>query len=258
MRALIANLSDRERRQVADWVGERPETVLVVAALRSGDGRAWIDGDPAAPLAALIESALVPGEPQGFGESEALLELLVEADGWGCVEVDDCLGSEIEQDFASRWGPAHSVIDVIHELRKPVAVYDQPLVRQLSPTEALTLPTTDADLLPDRRLVAAAAEHGRFFACVNDGVIVGHGGSLAAGQVFADVGVQVTNARRRQGMAIACASRACQALQHDGLIPVWGTSSENTASLAVAQKLGFTETARLTYLVRGDGEISSE
>ena len=84
------------------------------------------------------------------------------------------------------------------------------------------------------------------------GVVVGQGGSLAAGLVFADVGVQVADARRRQGMATACASRACRALQNDGLIPVWGTSSENSASLAVARKLGFVETGRLTFLVRGD------
>jgi RimJ/RimL family protein N-acetyltransferase len=252
MRAAITDLSPDERRQVVDWIGERPETVIVVAALWSGEGRLWIDGDPAAPSAVLVESASVPGEPQGFGDGEALLQLLAEADGWSCVEVDRCLADEIEEHFASRWGPSRTVIDVIHELNEPVAVYDHPLVRRLTPTEALDLPTTDADLLPDRRLVAAAAEHGRFFAGVDDGVIIGQGGSLAAGRVFADVGVQVAGARRRQGVATACASRACQALQNDGLIPVWGTSSENAASLAVARKLGFFETARLTFLVRGD------
>jgi hypothetical protein len=36
------------------------------------------------------------------------------------------------------------------------------------------------------------------------------------------------------------------------LTPVWGTSSENAASLSVAQKLGLVETVRLTFLVRDD------
>ncbi|MGH1491138.1 MAG: GNAT family N-acetyltransferase [Acidimicrobiales bacterium] len=252
MPTAIADVSDDERRQVVDWIGERPETVLAVAALRSGAGRLWIEGGPTAPLALLVESALVPGEPQGFGDGEALLRLLEEADRWSCVEVDDVLAGEIEEGFARRWGLAHTVIDVVHEINEPVATYDHPLVRQLTPREALGLPSADADLLPDRQLVAAAAEQGRFFAAVDAGVIVGHGASLASGRVFADVGVHVAGAHRRRGVATACASRACQSLQNDGLIPVWGTSSENTASLAVAQKLGFVEIARLTFLVRGD------
>lgn len=253
MRAAISDLSDDERRQVVDWIGERPESVIVVPALCSGAGRVSIDGGPAAPLAVLVESPLLPGEPQGFGEGEALLRLLADIDEWTCVEVEDTIAREIEGDFARRWGLARSVVDVIHVLNEPVAVVGHPLVRQLTPTEALELTTADHDLLADRRLAAAAAEHGRLFAGVDDGVIVGQGGSLAAGRVFADVGVHVAGAHRCQGVATACASRACRALQDDGLTPVWGTSSQNAASLAVARKLGFVETVRLTFLVRGDG-----
>lgn len=251
MRAAITERSDDERRQLVEWIGERPETVIAVAALLSGDGRLWIDGEPAAPSAVLVESTLVPGEPQGFGDGDALLQLLAEADGWSCVEIDDRLNREIEQNFTNRWGLASRLIDVIHELNEPVAIHEHPLVRRLTPTETLELPAAEVDLIPDRRLVASAAEHGRFFAAVDDGVIVGHGGSLAAGRVFGDVSVQVAGARRRKGIATACASRACQALQGEGLTPVWGTSAENIASLAVARKLGFVETARRTYLVRG-------
>lgn len=53
-------------RNIADWIGERPETVIPVAALLTGEGRVWIEGDPAAPDAVLVESPLVPGEPQGL------------------------------------------------------------------------------------------------------------------------------------------------------------------------------------------------
>lgn len=253
MRTAISDYSDDERRHVADWIGERPDTVLAVAALRSGAGRLWVDGDPRVPSAVLVESALVPGEPQGFGDGDALLRLLEEADRWTCVEVEDSLAGDIGEKFGRRWGLTQTVIDVVHEIHEPVAIYDHPLVRRLTPSEALDLPTVDADLLPDRSLAVDAAEHGRLFAAVDDGVIVGQGGSFAAGDTFADVGVHVADAHRVQGVATACASGACQALQKDGLLPVWGTSSENLASRAVARKLGFVETARLTYLLRGDG-----
>ena len=253
MRVAISDLPDGERRQLVDWIAELPETVIAISALSSGAGRVSIRRGPDAPLAVLVESPLVPGEPQGFGDGEALLGLLTHTDGWTCVEVDDAIAREIEGEFANRWGLARSVVDVIHVLNEPVAVFNHPLVRQLTPGEALELPTVDHDLLADRRLAAVAAEHGRLLAGVDDGVIVGQGGSLAAGGVFADVGVHVAGGYRRQGVATACASGVCRALQNGGLRPVWSTSSENTASLAVARKLGFVESARLTFLVRGDG-----
>ena len=67
---------------------------------------------------------MVPGEPQGFGDGEALLRLLAEADGWSCVEVDDGLADEIREEFADRWGLARTSIDVIHERNEPAAVHE--------------------------------------------------------------------------------------------------------------------------------------
>jgi hypothetical protein len=250
MSSSIGDLGAGVCRGVADWIGERPETTIAVAALRSGRGRVWIDGDPAAPAGVLVESALLPGEAQGVGDGASVLRLLGEATGWSCVEVDPGLADAIGDEFERRWGIARIVVDVIHVLGEPVAEYGHPLVHPLTPSEALELPAIADDLLPDRRLVAAAAERGWFFAAVERGVIVGQGGSLAAGSVFADVGVHVGSGHRRDGIATACASGVCAALQAEGLVPVWGTSSENAASLAVACRLGFVEAARLHYFVR--------
>lgn len=247
----ISRFAEDDRRLVADWVGERPETVLVVAALRSGDGRLWIDGGAAEPSAVLVESSVVPGEPQGFGTGDALLRLLGRAEGWSCVELDAGLASAIERDFVRRWGPGRTVTGVIHVLHDPVVVHDHPLVRELTPAEAVSLAAATSDVLPERRLLAAACAQGRLFAAVQDGTIVAQGGALAAGRVFADVGVHVAPSHRGQGIASACASAACAAVQRQGLIPVWGTSAQNAGSLALADKLGFVGVGRRTYLVRG-------
>ena len=85
---------------------------------------------------------------------------------------------------------------------------------------------------------------------IEQGMIVGHGGSLAAASLFADVGVHVASDHRRDANATACAANLCKALQAEGLVPVWGTSSDNAASVAVARTLSFVEVARLSYLVR--------
>ena len=249
--SVVAELSASERVALAEWIGERPETVLPVAALSAGAARAWVLGPAPDPHAALVESPLVPSEPQGFGSAEALLELLRFADGWACVEVDPLTAADLEEGFHERWGLARTVIDVVHRLDRPVMVRPHPLVRALTPDDVQRLPTASNDLLPsDRTMVAAAAANGRLFGAVASGVIVGQGSSMASASWFGDVGVHVADHLRRRGIATAAASAACAALQDAGLTPVWGAGSLNHASLGVAAKLGFVEVCRRTYLVR--------
>lgn len=206
------------------------------------------------PAGLLVESSLLPGEPQGFGAGAAVLRLLHQAVDWTCVEVGEQLATEIGDEFARTWGVASTVVDVFHACWEPTAEFDHPLVRQLTPQAALELPQVSSDLLPDRRLAAAAAERGRLFGAIERGVLVGQGGSLAACASFADVGVHVSPDRRGDGIATACASRTCIALQSEGLVPVWSTSAENAASLAIAGKLGFVEVDRLRYLIRSPSD----
>ena len=102
----IHDLTAEVRQALADWIGEHPETIIAIAALGSGNGRVWIDGSAAAPAAVLIESDLLPSEPQGFGEGAAVLRLLEKATDWSCVEVDSGLADAIGDDFGHRWGGA--------------------------------------------------------------------------------------------------------------------------------------------------------
>ena len=197
----------------------------------------------------LVESALVPGEPQGFGDPAALLSLLRDADGWRCVELEPDIVEDVRQHFDREWGLARSVFDVVHVLDTPVQPRRHPLVVRLTAEDAARLPAASSDLLPDRDLVRSA-RLGRMFVAVDDGGIVGHGGSIASATSHADVGVHVAESHRGLGIATAAASMACAELQRVGLTPVWGAGSHNHASLRVAEKLGFVEVARLEYLVR--------
>ncbi len=246
----IAKTSLAERAALCEFIGERADAVLSLAALRSGHGRVWFEGDALNPAAVLVESALVPGEPQGFGQCGALLELLSVADAWTCVEVPPTLADDISGEFDQRWGLARSVADVVHELTTPAQLLAHPLVRRVSAAEAETLDVASPDVLPDRALVVAAATVGRVFAAVVGEQIVGHGSSMAASSSFADVGVHVAEPFRGQGIAAAAASLACRAVQEAGLTPVWGAGSDNVASIRVAEKIGFREVTRLVFLVR--------
>ena len=246
----IDELSDDDRRSVSSWIGERPGTVLVIDALLHGAGRIALAGSAGSPDAVLIESALVPGEPQGFGDAAALLSLLRRADGWRCVELEHDLVEDVRTGFDREWGIARSVIDVVHVLDTAVEPRRHPMVRALAPDEATTLPAASSDLLPVRDLVARSAALGRMYVAVDDGIIVGQGGSIASGEAHADVGVHVAESHRGLGIATGAASMTCAELQRVGLTPVWGTGSHNAASLRVAEKVGFAEVARLEYLVR--------
>ncbi len=249
----LRRVSAARRRELAAWVGERPDTVLAIHALAAGIGRLWLEEDRGGPRAVMIESPLTPGEPQGFGDPDGLLALLEQADGWRCLEVQRSVAASMRQQFARRWGLPREVIDVIHILDQGPPGIVHPLVRPLQPSDLTALKVAHPDLLPDRGLADAAATAGRLHGAVDGTKIVGQGGSFAAGEHYADVAVAVAPAYRRQGIATAAAARTCRQLAADGLLPVWSTSSDNVASLYAATALGFREVSRLTYLVRGHG-----
>lgn len=247
MESDIRRLESQLREGIVAFIGESPAAVLAIHALRSGLGRAWASGPSA--HAVIVESALVPGEPQGFGDPTSLLDLLARADGWSCIELSPKVADQVNDDFERRWGIARRVIDVIQVSEQTPRIKAHPLVRRLRTSDLSRLSVAADDILPDRRVVEAAAARGRVFVAVDGDAIVGHGGSFAASNAYADIGVCVAESHRSQGIATSAAALACEAVRTDGLVPVWGAGSDNHASLRVAAKLGFSEVTRLVFLV---------
>jgi RimJ/RimL family protein N-acetyltransferase len=69
------------------------------------------------------------------------------------------------------------------------------------------------------------------------------------GTVYEDLGVVTEPGFRRLGLSTACAGPVCQDVRRRGRVPSWTTSPDNTASLGVAAKLGFTLQRRDRLLV---------
>jgi RimJ/RimL family protein N-acetyltransferase len=67
--------------------------------------------------------------------------------------------------------------------------------------------------------------------------------------VYEDLGVATEPDARGLGLSTACAGAVCQDVRRRGRIPSWTTSPDNTASLRVAAKLGFTLQRRDRLLV---------
>lgn len=238
-----------DRLALAEFVGDRPETVLAIHALQSGQGRVWVEGLASAPDAVIVESALVPGEPMGFGGPSALVGLLRRIDGWTCLELDAHTAVAASDEMERVWGPCRRVIDVVHTLIAPPPAVGHPLVRQVIEDDMPAVVRSAPALVPHPAVARSAVIAGRMFAAFDHGEVVGHGSSFAWSDTFADIGVSVDARYRRQGVARAAAAMACTAVQRAGLTPVWGTGSANEASRATARTLGFNEVAQLTYLV---------
>jgi predicted GNAT family acetyltransferase len=87
-------------------------------------------------------------------------------------------------------------------------------------------------------------------AAIVDGGVVAIAHTAARTERHADLGVATLPAWRGRGLATAAAALVAERVRAAGQIPVWSTGETNAASRRVAQKLGFREVARRTYLIR--------
>ncbi|MGU3569044.1 GNAT family N-acetyltransferase [Paenibacillus sp. D51F] len=76
------------------------------------------------------------------------------------------------------------------------------------------------------------------FAVVEDGLAVSVCFSARKSSLGAEAGLETLPGHRGRGLAIRCAEAWAQALQADGLLPLYSTSWDNFASQSVARKLG--------------------
>lgn len=241
-----------EVQTLLESIDEKPETVIPIHLLRQGTCRAYAAGDAAALDAVVVQTDHLPEEPFGLGtNAQGLWDLLRGIDGWTCVEVAPAvaprLGALMSEDTRKR---VRFYEGVYHTLTDPAPVFEDPAVRQLS--------------IHDAGLLAAYGMHGGDFGslprlllegvvagAVIDGQVVGTAHTSAVTDRYADIGVETHEAWRGRGFATAAASIVARRAQEQGRIPVWSCGKDNMASLRIAEKLGFEEVSRLTYVIKG-------
>ena len=238
---------------LADALADTPETAISVHRLRNGFCRAYVAGEPAHFEGAIVQEDFCPAEPMGFGsDPEVLWDLLRSVEGWDCVDVSpECagaLGEIIEKETECK---LRYYGDVYHILSEPVASFQSEAVRQLTLDDLALLEASPQELRgcgfgTTRRLL----EDG-FAACaIVTGEIVAIAHTNARTDRYADIGVFTAEQWRCGGFAAAAASIVAERIQEAGLIPTWSAGEDNFASLRVAQKLGFTEVSRRTYVIK--------
>ena len=248
----MTKLTPQECRVLSDVLGDTPMTVIPAARLKNGMCDAYIAGTLPDVTTALVFDAYCPDEPNGFGtDADALWRLLKATDGWSCINVDtSCatsLGSLIEAD---RNTTIRYYGDVYHALLKPVHRYPNAAVRLLTPEDVTHLAKAPAEVQGNGyKTHAAMVTDGIAAGAIVDNNIVAIAHTYAENNLHTDIGVSTIEAWREKGFATAAASLVAQEIQASGKVPVWSCGEDNIASLSVAQKLGFTEVGRRTYVI---------
>ena len=248
----MTKLTPQECLTLADSIGDTPMTVISGSRLKQGMCDAYVAGTLPNVTAALVFDAYCPDEPCGFGtDADALWQLLKATDGWSCINVDtscaEPLGALIEADTGTS---VRYYGDVYHALLEPVHRYPNEAVRLLTSEDVQYLAEAPPEVQGNGyKTHETMVTEGIAAGDIVDGNIVAIAHTYAETNLHADIGVSTVEAWRKNGFATAAASLVAQEIQAKGKVPVWSCGEDNIPSLRVAQKLGFTEVSRRTYVI---------
>lgn len=238
--------------ELAEALGDTHKTAISVHLLKRRLCRAYVAGAVSNFDGAIVQNICDPAEPMGFGSNpEVLWELLKSVDGWDCVEVEtECsvpLGKLIELDTGLK---VRYYGDIYYALLKPVIIFQNDFVRQLTIDDLELIESSPDDLTISgyenyRNLLTEGLSAG----AIVSGKLVGIAHTSARSELYADIGTFVLDGYRNRGFSTASASIVAKCVQESGQTPIWSAGENNFASQKVAQKVGFTEVARRTYVI---------
>jgi hypothetical protein len=243
-------------QELADALGDTPETVIATHLLRRGMCRVFVAGDPARFDGAIIQAHHLPTEPLAFYDPQVLWDLLQSVPGWECVLVESDCALALSEIMKQQLGVGVRCLDdVCQTMSQPAAAYHDAAVRELARGDLKLLKSAppalrDACWESPRDLLW----EGSIACAIVSGEIVATALTSAQSDRYAEIGVYTCQSFRRRGLATAAASLVVRHVQNAGLTPVWSAGEHNTASLRVAQKLGFREVSRRTYVIPIRGE----
>ena len=139
--------------------------------------------------------------------------------------------------------------DIYHTLTTEAVGIKNDAVRQLT---VVVLPLLEASGLGASSFdaIRTSLSEGTVAGAIVSGKVVAAASTGAVTAKYADIAVRTAEPWRGRGFATAAASIVVKRVQEKGRIPVWSCGEDNWASLRVAEKLGFEEVSRLTYVIR--------
>ena len=233
---MLTLASDQASEVLRRWLdASEPSFFTAWHVATTGNGACLVDRwpEPRAALALTYSNYALVGSP-GALDADELRGRVV-----GFLEGAEAFDSLVRRAFAGAvaW-PRITLVErtlpaagtVAAEVR-PLAVTDAPHVWALTP-ESLWIANTWGG-------PAGLAAGGYAWGAFVDGHLASVACSFSVADRFEDLGVITEPAFRGRGLSPACAAALCADIHARGRQASWTTSLDNTASLRVAEKLGF-------------------
>jgi hypothetical protein len=239
----LFHLTSEQTAAIRDsFLPERPGPVIGMQVIQTGNGTCFADRWPD-PRAVLVVSA---GNYSLSGEADAVTPDELKPLIRGFVETSHTFVPILETAF-----PEVKVWDrVIFErppAHRPISLADQKVgntlqVRPIKPGDALDLQGLSLESAWITKTWGGAqglASSGRAWGAFINGRLASVACTFFCAEKYEDIGVITEAEFRRLGLSTACAAALCGDIEARGGRPSWTTSPDNTASLRVAEKLGF-------------------
>jgi RimJ/RimL family protein N-acetyltransferase len=225
---------------------DAPENVISLHVLHTGRCRVWGERD-----CVLIESDFALGEPHLIGSvTDSIVALLQERPEWTAANVASKIAGPVADALEGLGMALHQTPDIY------LATATPPTLRVGHPARLLR--AADAELVAEAMdkfaaLDPALGQPGLIAAGSFDGdKLVSMAAITARTERFANVSAVTLQDWRGQGYATAAAAVLTAAVAGTRRQALWSCAESNTASLAIANALGYREIARRVYLVRDD------
>lgn len=248
----MEKLKPEHYQVLADFFEDKPITVIPLSRLNTGMCSAYTSGVLSCFSTVVIFDRFCPDEPMGFGyDVNAMWNMLKSKQGWGCICVEpehaESLGNIIKEttNFSVRY-----YADLYHTLDQPVQCIHNEAVRRLTLQDIETIKRAPKEIQGNGYpTIKSMLTDGIVAGAIIDNHLVSIAHTYAETNRYTDIGVYTIEQFRAKGYATAAASLVSKEIQAKGKIPVWSCGEDNYASLKVAEKIGFTEVDRRTYVI---------
>jgi RimJ/RimL family protein N-acetyltransferase len=242
-------LTPNQTATLRSWfVPDRPGPLVGLHIIHTGNGACFVDRWPN-PRAVLVETA---GNYSLTGDPTVLKPDDLKHRIFGFVEAPERFVPLLQATFSSLRMWDRVILDL--QVRPRFAQPRGYLVRRLGPTDTYQL----WGLSPKAGWIwktwsspSGLASSGYAWGTFVDGRLVSVACTFFVGERYEEIGVVTEPEFRGLGLSVACAGALCEEIQARGRRPSWSTSPDNTASLRVAEKLGFSVRRRDRLYVIG-------
>lgn len=230
-------LTPKQTATLKPWfIPDQPGPLIGLHVINTGNGSCWVDRWPE-PQAILVETA---GNYALAGDPEALAPDDLKPWIKGFVEIPKRFLPLLEAAFPDLipWER------VILELKgsPTFSMPAEPLLRRLEAGDTAQL----RNLSPESSWIGKTwggpeglAASGLAWGAFSGGRLVSVACTFFVGDRYEEIGVVTEPEFRGRGLSVACSGALCLDIQKRGHYSSWTTSTDNTASLRVAEKLGF-------------------